>query len=200
MTLTSLTKAIAGGVALSAVLAGAAFADPAIIYDAGGKFDSSFNEAAYNGAEMYKAETGESYGEFEITNDAQREQYLRQFAERGNSPIITPGYNFATALAKVAPEFPDIHFVILDDASVDLPNVRSVTFKEQEGSYLVGMLAAMKSESGSIGVIPAFNLDLLEAFACGYKQGAVAVNPDIKVLETYIGAGFEAFNYPSKAS
>lgn len=198
MTLISLTKAIAGGVALSAIVAGTAFADPAVIYDGGGKFDKSFNEAAYHGAEKYKADTGQSYGEFEITNDAQREQALRQFATRGYSPIVTPGYNFVTALQEVAPDFPDTHFVILD-AVVDLPNVRSVTFKEQEGSYLVGILAAMKSESGIIGVIPAFNLDLLEAFACGYKLGAHSVNPDIKVLETYIGAGFEAFNDPAKA-
>lgn len=193
MTISKLTKAIAGGVALSAVLAGAAFADPAVIYDGGGKFDASFNEAAYNGATLWKTETGGNFGELEITSDAQREQFLRQFAERGYSPIVTPGFNFVTALQTVAPEFPDTHFVILD-AVVDLPNVRSVLFKEQEGSYLVGMLAAMKSESGTIGVVPAFNLDLLEAFACGYKQGAVAANPEIKVLETYIGTGFDAFN------
>ncbi|WP_417310569.1 BMP family lipoprotein [Devosia sp.] len=191
--------ALAAGVAVAALATGAALADPAIIYDGGGKFDGSFNEAAYNGAEMYKAETGGNYGELEITDDAQREQYLRQFAERGYSPIITPGYNFATALTKVAPEFPDTHFVIIDDASVDLPNVRSVTFKEQEGSYLVGLLAGMKSETGKIGVIPAFNLDLLEAFACGYKQGAVAANPDIEVLENYISTGFDGFNDKPKA-
>jgi basic membrane protein A len=198
MTLTSLTKVAAGSVALGAIMAGTAFADPAVIYDGGGKFDKSFNEAAYNGAELYKKDTGTNYGEFEITNDAQREQALRQFATRGYSPIVTPGYNFVTSLESVAPDFPDTHFVILD-AVVDLPNVRSVTFKEQEGSYLVGILAAMKSESGIVGVIPAFNLDLLEAFACGYKLGAVATRPDIKVLETYVGAGFEAFNDPAKA-
>lgn len=191
--------ALATGIAATALLAGAAFADPAIIYDLGGKFDSSFNEAAYNGAEKYKAESGGNYAELETTDDAQREQYLRQFAERGNSPIITPGYNFATALAKVAPEFPNIHFVILDDASVDLPNVRSVTFKEQEGSYLVGILAAMKSESGKIGVVPAFNLPLLEAFACGYIQGAKSVKPDITVLENYISTGFDGFTDKPKA-
>jgi len=191
--------ALAAGAATVALLAGTALADPAIIYDAGGKFDSSFNEAAYNGAEKWKADTGGTYAELEITDDSQREQYLRQFAERGNSPIITPGYNFATALAKVAPEFPNIHFVILDDASVDLPNVRSVTFKEQEGSYLVGIVAAMKSESGKIGVVPAFNLDLLEAFACGYKQGAKSVKPDVTVLENYIGTGFDAFGDKPKA-
>ena len=86
------------------------------------------------------------------------------------------------------------------DTVVDLPNVRSVVFKEQEGSYLVGILAALKSESGKIGVVPAFNFDLLEAFACGYKQGAKSVKPDIEVLETYVGTGFEAFNDPVKAT
>jgi basic membrane protein A len=191
--------ALAAGAATVALLAGTALADPAVIYDGGGKFDGSFNEAAFNGAQKFKDETGVTFGELEITDDAQREQYLRQFAERGFSPIVTPGYNFATALAKVAPEFPNIHFVIIDDASVDLPNVRSVTFKEQEGSYLVGILAAMKSESGTIGVVPAFNLDLLEKFACGYKQGAKAAKADIKVLENYIGTGFDAFGDKPKA-
>ena len=199
MTLTKLTQVIASSAALSAILAGSALADPALIYDGGGKFDKSFNESAYNGAEMYKKETGGSYSDLEISGDAQREQAIRQFATKGFSPIIIPGFSWATALTTVAPDFPDTHFVIIDSV-VDLPNVRSVVFKEQEGSYLVGILAAMKSESGKIGVVPAFNFDLLEAFACGYKEGAKSVNPDIEVLETYVGAGFDAFNDPGKAT
>jgi len=193
-----LTKAIAGGVALSAVMAGAAFADAALVYDGGGKFDKSFNEAAYNGAEMFKAEGG-AYQDLEISGDAMREQAIRQFASRGNNPIVMPGFSWETALKVVAPEFPDTKFTIIDTV-VDLPNVQSVVFKEQEGSYLVGILAAMKSESGKIGVVPAFNFDLLEAFACGYAQGAKSVNADIEVLETYVGTGFEAFNDPGKAT
>ena len=191
--------ALAAGVAAVALMAGAAFADPALIYDGGGKFDKSFNEAAYNGAEQYKKETGGNYGDLEISGDAQREQAIRQFAQKGFSPIVVPGFSWATALQTVAAEFPDTHFVIIDSV-VDMPNVRSVVFKEQEGSYLVGILAAMASKTGTIGVVPAFNFDLLEAFACGYKQGAKSVKPDIKVLETYIGAGFEAFNDPGKAT
>lgn len=191
--------ALATGIAATALLAGAAFADPALIYDGGGKFDKSFNEAAYTGAEKYKAETGGGYSDLEISGDAQREQAIRQFAARGYSPIVTPGFSWETALKTVAPEFPDTHFVIIDTV-VDLPNVRSVVFKEQEGSYLVGILAAMASETGTIGVIPAFNFDLLEAFACGYAQGAKSVNPDINVLENYVGAGFEAFNDPGKGA
>ena len=190
--------ALATGIAGAALLAGVAFADAALIYDGGGKFDKSFNEAAYNGAEKYKAEGG-AYQDLEISGDAMREQAIRQFASRGNSPIVVPGFSWATALTTVAAEFPDTHFVIIDSV-VDLPNVRSVVFKEQEGSYLVGILAAMKSESGKIGVVPAFNFDLLEAFACGYKLGAKSVKPDIEVLETYVGTGFEAFNDPVKAT
>lgn len=189
---------LAAGVAMSVLVAGAALADPALIYDGGGKFDKSFNESAYNGAEKYKAEGG-SYSDLEISGDAQREQAIRQFASKGFSPIVVPGFSWATALTTVAAEFPETHFVIINSV-VDLPNVRSVVFKEQEGSYLVGILAAMKSESGKIGVVPAFNFDLLEAFACGYKQGAKSVKPDVEILETYVGAGFEAFNDPGKAT
>ncbi len=198
MKISTFTKAVASGVALSAIMAGTAFADGALVYDGGGKFDKSFNEAAYNGAEMFKAEGG-AYQDLEISGDAMREQAVRQFASRGNNPIVLPGFSWETALRAVAPEFPDTKFTIIDTV-VDLPNVQSVVFKEQEGSYLVGILAAMKSESGKIGVVPAFNFDLLEAFACGYAQGAKSVNPDIEVLETYVGTGFDAFNDPVKAT
>ena len=191
--------ALATGVAMSVLVAGAALADPALIYDGGGKFDKSFNESAYTGAEKYKAESGGTYSDLEITGDAQREQAIRQFASKGFSPILVPGFSWATALTTVAAEFPDTHFVIIDSV-VDLPNVRSVVFKEQEGSYLVGILAAMASKSGKIGVVPAFNFELLERFACGYKEGAKSVNPAIEVLETYVGAGFEAFSDPGKAA
>ncbi|WP_433963141.1 BMP family lipoprotein [Roseitalea porphyridii] len=198
MKLSTLTKAVAGGVALGAIMAGAAFADGALVYDGGGKFDKSFNEAAYTGAERFREEGG-AYQDLEISGDAMREQAVRQFASRGNNPIVLPGFSWETALRAVAPEFPDTKFTIIDTV-VDLPNVQSVVFKEHEGSYLVGILAAMQSESGKIGVVPAFNFDLLEAFACGYAQGAKSVNPDIEVLETYVGTGFDAFNDPVKAT
>jgi basic membrane protein A and related proteins len=188
--------ALTGGVALSALMAGAAFADPALVYDGGGKFDASFNEAAYNGAERFSADTGIGYQDLEIQGDAQREQAIRQFAARGNNPIALPGFSWETALRAVAPDFPDTSFVIIDTVVDDLPNVRSVVFKEHEGSFLVGALAAMASESGTIGFIPAFDFSLLQAFGCGYKQGAKHINPDIEIIETAIGTGFEAFNNP----
>jgi basic membrane protein A len=184
------------GIALATLMAGTALADAALVYDGGGKFDASFNESAYNGAQRFADETGGAYQDLEINGDAQREQAIRQFAARGNNPIVLPGFSWDSALRSVAPDFPDTSFLIIDTVVDDLPNVRSVVFKEQEGSFLVGVLAAMASESGTIGFIPAFDYELLQAFGCGYKQGAAYVNPDIEVIETAIGTGFDAFNNP----
>ena len=192
--------ALAAGIAATALLAGAALADPAVLYDGGGKYDKGFNESAFNGATRWAEETGGTFGEMDLTaGDAQREQSLRQFAERGYAPILVPGFNWEEAIRTVSAEFPETQFVIID-AFVDLPNVKSYVFKEQEGSYLVGVMAAMASKTGTVGVIPAFNFPLLEAFACGYKLGVLSVNPDAKVLWNYIGAGFEAFNDPAKGT
>ena len=135
--------ALAAGVAASVLVAGAAFADPAIIYDLGGKFDKSFNEAAYNGAEAWKAETGGTYIDLELQNDAPREQALRRFASQGANPIVMAGFSWGTALGTVAAEVPDTHFVVID-AVVDAPNVQSIIFDEHTGSFLVGAIAALK--------------------------------------------------------
>lgn len=192
--------ALGAGLATVALLTGAALADPAVLYDGGGKYDKGFNESAFNGATRWAEETGGTFGEVDLTaGDAQREQSLRQFAERGYSPILVPGFNWEQAIRTVAAEFPETQFVIID-TNVDLPNVKSYVFKEEEGSYLVGVMAAMASKTGTIGVVPAFNFELLEAFACGYKQGALATKPDVKVLENYVGTGFEAFNDVAKAT
>ncbi len=129
-----------------------ALADPALIFDLGGKFDKSFNEAAFNGMEKYKAETGDSYLEFEVQTDAQREQAFRRMAEKGADPIIGVGFSQADALTKVAKELPDKHFAIIDMV-VDLPNVQSIVFNEHEGSFLVGILASMASKSGKVGFV-----------------------------------------------
>ncbi|MFN3973602.1 MAG: BMP family protein, partial [Gemmobacter sp.] len=141
-------KTILGLFAFSMMSATALAADikPAIIYDLGGKFDKSFNEAAYNGAELFKTETGIEYVEFEISNDAQREQALQRFADDGRNPIVMAGFNWAAPLEKIAAEYPDTKFAIIDMV-LDKPNVKSIVFKEQEGSYLVGVLAGLASKS-----------------------------------------------------
>jgi basic membrane protein A len=172
-------------------------AEPAIVYDLGGKFDKSFNEAAYNGAERFKSETGVAYHEFEVQNESQREQALRNFARRGYSPIVAMSFSQEEPLKKVAAEFPDTKFVIID-AVVDLPNVQSIIFQENEGSYLVGMLAAMASQSGKIGFVGGMDIPLIRKFACGYVEGAKAVNPNIEVFQNMTGDTGAAWNDPVK--
>ncbi|MFY8153621.1 MAG: BMP family lipoprotein, partial [Hyphomicrobiales bacterium] len=166
------------GVAFSAVVAMAQTAvKPAIVYDKGGKFDKSFNEGVFAGAEKFKTETGVEFRDFEPTNDAQIEQALRRFARDGHSPIIAVGFSQATALQKVAAEFPALKFTIIDMV-VDLPNVQSVVFKEHEGSYLVGLLAGMASKTGKVGFVGGMDIPLIRKFACGYVQGVKAAKKD----------------------
>jgi basic membrane protein A len=163
----------------------------------GGKFDKSFNEAAYAGAERFKSETGLEYRDFEIQNDSQREQALRNFARRGHNPVVGIGFSQAQALEKVAKEFPDTKFAIIDMV-VDLPNVRSVIFKEHEGSYLVGMLAALASKTGKVGFVGGMDIPLIRKFACGYVQGVRAVNPNAEIYQNMTGTTGAAWNDPVK--
>ncbi|MDN2565294.1 BMP family ABC transporter substrate-binding protein [Aquibium sp. A9E412] len=193
-------KRIVLGLMAATAMTAAAYAaevQPAIIYDLGGKFDKSFNEAAYNGAEQFKQETGIDYVDFEISNDAQREQALRRFAEDGRNPIVMAGFSWAAALEKVADEFPDTDFAIIDIV-VDKPNVRSVVFKEQEGSYLVGVLGAMASETGTLGFVGGMEIPLIGKFECGYVGGVKATNADATVIRNYTGDTPAAWNDPTK--
>ncbi len=175
----------------------AAVAEPAIIYDLGGKFDKSFNEAAYNGMEKWKKETGKKYLEFEVTNESQREQSVRRMAEKGASPIISVGFSQASAVEKVAKEFPKLNFAIVDMV-VELPNVQSVVFKEQEGSFLVGAMAAMASKSGKVGFVGGMDIPLIRRFGCGYEQGAKFANPKAEVFENMTGTTGAAWNDPAR--
>ncbi|MDT8991652.1 BMP family ABC transporter substrate-binding protein [Curvibacter sp. APW13] len=184
---------------LSAALlsAGIAMAEPAIVFDMGGKFDKSFNEAAYNGMEKWKKETGKNYLEFEISNESQREQAIRRMAEKGASPIIGIGFGQASSIEKVAKEFPKLQFAIIDMV-VDLPNVQSVVFKEHEGSFLVGAMAAMASKSGKVGFVGGMDIPLIRKFQCGYEQGAKFVNSKAEVLGNMTGTTGAAWNDPAR--
>ena len=188
-----------GATAALALSAGAALADPAIIFDLGGKFDKSFNESAFTGAQRWAEETGGSFDEVELQSDAQREQALRRFAENGNNPIVMAGFSFATALEEVAGDYPDTKFQIIDMV-VDAPNVRSIVFAEEQGSYLVGMAAAMASKTGTVGFIGGMDIPLIRNFACGYAQGAKAANADVTVLSNMTGTTPAAWNDPVKGS
>jgi basic membrane protein A len=170
---------------------------PAVVFDMGGKFDRSFNEGIYNGVERFREETGIAYAEFEVTNEAQREQALRRMARNGATIVIAVGFAQAPAVEVVAKEYPDVKFTIID-AVVDLPNVQSVVFKEQEGSFLVGMLAAMASQSGKVGFVGGMDIPLIRAFGCGYEQGVKHVNPDAEVIQNMTGDTPAAWNDPSR--
>jgi basic membrane protein A len=186
------------GIFATAMLAGIhAMAEPAIVFDMGGKFDKSFNEAAYNGMEKWKKETGKPYLEFEISNESQREQAIRRMAERGASPIIGIGFGQASSIAKVAKEFPKLQFAIVDDV-VDQPNVQSLVFKEQEGSFLVGVMAATASKSGKVGFVGGMDIPLIRKFSCGYEQGVKFANSKAEVFANMTGTTGAAWNDPAR--
>ena len=189
----------AAGIALLAAAAGVAQIKPAVVFDMGGKFDKSFNEGIYNGIEKFREETGIGYAEFEVSNEAQREQALRNFARRGYDPIIAVGFGQAPALEKVAAEYPDTSFSIIDMV-VDLPNVQSIVFKEHEGSFLVGMIAALASETGRVGFVGGMDIPLIRKFACGYEQGVKHVNPGAEVYQNMTGTTPAAWNDPVKGA
>jgi len=198
MTLMTKLCSVAATLALTA---GAAVAEPALIYDLGGKFDKSFNEAAFNGAERWAEETGGSYRDIELQSEAQREQALRRFAEAGANPIVTTGFAIASILGDVAPDYPDTKFVNIDGFLQDIPeNVQMISFQEHQGSYLVGMMAAMASETGTVGFIGGMDVPLIRHFGCGYAQGAKSVDPDTEVIANMTGTTPTAWNDPVKGS
>src|ERR1700734_1090999 len=188
---------LAAGVLVSAL----AYADaikPAVIYDLGGKFDKSFNEGVFGGATKFAKDTGIAFRDLEIQNDAQREQVLRKFAKDGFTPILMPGFAWATALSKVADEFPNTKFGIIDMV-VDKPNVQSMVFKAEEGSFLVGVIAATTSKSGKVGFVGGMDIPLISAFECGYAQGVkYASGGKDEVIANMTGTTPAAWNDPVK--
>lgn len=182
--------------ALSATVASA---DPAIVYSVGGKFDGSFNESAYDGVKRFQDETGQNVREFELERDAQSLQTLRNFASRGDTPVVAIGFNQANALSQAAEAFPDVDFAIVDMV-VDQPNVRSYVFKEHEGAYIGGLLAAMASKSGTVGFVGGMDIPIIQRFLCGYKQGALAADPDVTVLFNMTGDTPAAFANPVRGN
>jgi basic membrane protein A len=189
------------GALLSALFASTAvLADdvkPAVIYDLGGKFDKSFNEGVFNGATKFTKENGLELRDLELQNEAQREQSLRKFAKDGFSPIVVPGFAWAESLAKVADEYPKTKFTIIDMV-VDKPNVQSVLFKAEEGSYLVGVIAATTSKTGKVGFVGGMDIPLISAFECGYAQGVAATNAKDSVIANMTGTTPAAWNDPVK--
>lgn len=180
-----------------------------IVFDIGGKDDRSFNAAAWAGAKCAETGTwpdGTSCGkpalgivlrDIEPGNPTSIEPAMRAFAERGYDLIIGVGFAQTPIIELVARDYPNIRFAIVDGVS-DLPNVASLVFKEHEGSYLVGMLAAKTSKTGTIGFLGGMDIGLIHRFKEGYEEGARAVNPSIRVIPNYVGVTDAAWNNPGK--
>ena len=186
-------------VAAICIAASASAADPklAIVYDAGGKFDKSFNQSAFEGASRFKKETNINFTEVQASSDTQAEQVLRGLARKNLDLIASIGFAQQSAVQKVAKEFPKVRFVLIDGVAQGA-NINSITFKEEEGSYLVGVAAAMASKTKKLGFIGGVDIPLIRTFACGYTQGAKAVNPKADVTSNMVGTTADSWNNPAK--
>lgn len=169
---------------------------PGIIYALGAKFDKSFNEGAYNGLEEFKAETGIDYLEYEPQSLADFDKAVAAMTQRGATIVIAVGFYYAEPLATIAPQYPDTDFVIIDAVAAG-DNVQSVLFREQEGAFLSGVLAALQSESLTVGFVGAMDIPLIRKFSTGFEEGAHHVDPEIEVLLNFVGTTPDAFNDPT---
>lgn len=192
-------KQFAAAVAALFAAASASAAEPklGVVYDAGGKFDKSFNQSAFEGASRFKKDTGINFIEVQVNSDTQAEQVLRGLARKKLDLIASIGFAQTQAVAKVAKEFPNVRFVLIDGVAPGA-NVNSITFKEEEGSYLVGVAAAMASKSKKLGFIGGIDIPLIRTFACGYAQGAKSVDKKSEVFQNMVGTTSAAWNDPAK--
>lgn len=199
-----MAKKLVGSLLAAVLLAAPAMAQeefrPAVVFDMGGKFDKSFNEGVWNGVKRFMDETGVEVMEFEVTNETQREQAITRMAQRGATLILGVGFAQADAIDKIAAEYPDKEFAIIDVYWLDRPNLRQYRFEEHEGSYLVGVAAAMASETSTVGFVGGMDVPLIRKFACGYVQGVKDTNPDATVLQNMTGTTPAAWNDPTRGA
>jgi basic membrane protein A and related proteins len=168
-----------------------------IVFDSGGKDDRSFNAAAWEGVKRARRDLPIVLRDAEPGDPTSLEPAMRAFAERGFDLIVGIGFAQTPIVEQVARDYPHLHFAIVDGVS-QLPNVASLVFKEHEGSYLVGMIAARKSKTGVLGFVGGMDIPLIHRFATGYEEGARAVDPDVRVFQNYVGVTEAAWNNPGK--
>jgi len=163
-----------------------------LIFDEGGLGDKSFNDIAYEGLKRAEKELGVSVTYFEPNAQAQHEAALRRMSQKGVPLIIGGGFLFSVPMTRMAREFPKLKYVCIDynvprEGTVP-PNLLGIKFREHEGTYLVGAIAALVSRTGKIGFVGGKSGDLIERFEAGYRAGAKAVRPKVKVLVLYVGS------------
>ena len=175
-----------------------------LAYDVGGRGDQSFNDLAAASLDKAKAEGVTVVGELSAGKDeppSAKVDRLSQLVDGGATDIIAVGFAYADAVKEVSAANPNVHFAIVDDASLaDVPNVASLTFAEEQGSYLVGVAAAKKSTTGKVGFIGGVNTPLIQKFQAGFEAGVKATNPNATVTSKYITEppDFSGFNAPDK--
>jgi basic membrane protein A len=167
-----------------------------LVFDIGGKGDKSFNDSAWEGTVRAARDFQIQVTDFEPGQGADREVGLRKLAARGYDVVIGVGFLFTDAIRTVAGDFPDVSFVLVDGHLDGVANVASLVFREHEGSFLVGVLAAMKSTTGTVGFVGGMDVPLIHKFEAGYKAGVGHVRPDATVLVGYAGVRPEAFSDP----
>jgi basic membrane protein A len=175
-----------------------------LVFDVGGRGDKSFNDAAHNGLEKAKRDFGIEYEEIDPGDGADRESALRKLASNPDISIIFGvGFIFTEDITKIANDFPKKKFGCIDysiNADTKIPdNLTALVFKEEEGSFLAGSLAAMVTKTNTIGFIGGMESSLIKKFEKGYTQGAKFINPGINILTTYVGVTGEGFKNPGKA-
>ncbi|HEV7645102.1 MAG TPA: BMP family ABC transporter substrate-binding protein [Pyrinomonadaceae bacterium] len=175
-----------------------------IVFDIGGKNDRSFNAAAWEGVKRAQQDLDITLRDVEPGNPMSIEPAMRAFAERNFDLIIGVGFAQGPIMQRVAKDFPDIKFAIVDgvifedDGKTPKANVASLVFREHEGSYLVGMIAASKSKTGVLGFLGGMDIGLIRRFEKGYEEGAKSINPNIKIIDNYVGVTDGAWNNPGK--
>jgi basic membrane protein A and related proteins len=172
-------------------------------YDVGGRGDQSFNDSAAAGMDQAVKEFGMTSQESEAEDgeaESAREERLRTFADAGYDPIVAVGFAYAPSVDKVSKEYPDVHFAIIDDESIQRDNVADLVFAEEQGSFLVGVAAALKTKTDHVGFIGGVETPLIQKFQAGYEAGVKAANPDVKVDVTYLTQppDFSGFGDPAK--
>ncbi len=172
-------------------------------YDVGGRGDQSFNDSAAAGMDQAVEEYGMESQESEAADgepESAREERLRTFADAGFDPIIAVGFAYSGSVAKVAAEYPEIHFAIIDDEAAAADNIANLVFAEEQGSFLVGAAAALKTETDHLGFIGGVEVPLIKKFEAGFIAGVEAVSPDITVDVVYLTQppDFSGFNDPAK--
>lgn len=173
-----------------------------LVFDVGGRGDKSFNDSAYNGLERARKELNVQADYIEPGEGADKESALRQMASGRYGLIFGTGFLFTDDINTVAGDFPGKKFACIDyavDPSKKIPdNVLAIKFKEEEGSFLVGAIAALTSRTGTIGFVGGMDIPLIHKFEAGYRAGALHVDPKCRVLIGYAGVTGDAFKNPAK--